>query len=56
MFIGSDTQLVAPVRIGKGVTIGAGATVTKDVEPGALIHNKFERRVVKEWKRPTKKK
>jgi bifunctional UDP-N-acetylglucosamine pyrophosphorylase/glucosamine-1-phosphate N-acetyltransferase len=56
VFIGSDTQLVAPVRIGKGVTIGAGATVTKDVEPGALIHNKFERRVVKEWKRPTKKK
>ena len=56
VFIGSDTQLVAPVRIGKGVTIGAGATVTKDVEPGALVHNKFERRIVKDWKRPTKKK
>ena len=56
VFIGSDTQLVAPVRIGRGVTIGAGATVTKDVEPGALIHNKFERRVVKDWKRPAKKK
>jgi len=56
VFIGSDTQLVAPVRIGRGVTIGAGATVTKDVEAGALIHNKFERRVVKGWKRPTKKK
>ena len=56
VFIGSDTQLVAPVRIGKGVTIGAGATVTRDVEPGALVHNKFERRIVKGWKRPTKKK
>lgn len=55
VFIGSDTQLVAPVRIGKGVTIGAGATVTKDVEAGALVHNKFERRIVKNWKRPTKK-
>lgn len=54
VFIGSDTQLVAPVRIGRGVTIGAGATVTKDVEPDALIHNKFERRVVKGWKRPKK--
>ena len=55
VFIGSDTQLVAPIRIGRGVTIGAGATVTSDVEAGALIHNKFERRVVKGWKRPTKK-
>lgn len=54
VFIGSDTQLVAPVRIGRGVTIGAGATVTKDVEPEALIHNKFDRRVVKNWKRPKK--
>jgi bifunctional UDP-N-acetylglucosamine pyrophosphorylase / glucosamine-1-phosphate N-acetyltransferase len=35
-FIGSDTQLVAPVRVGKGAYVGAGTTVTKDVPPGAL--------------------
>ncbi|HEY5088369.1 MAG TPA: DapH/DapD/GlmU-related protein, partial [Polyangia bacterium] len=34
--IGSDTQLVAPVRVGKGAVIGAGTTVTGDVAPGAL--------------------
>ena len=36
-FIGSDTQLVAPVRVGKGAVVGAGTTVTKDVPPGALL-------------------
>ncbi|TAJ92628.1 MAG: UDP-N-acetylglucosamine diphosphorylase/glucosamine-1-phosphate N-acetyltransferase [Gammaproteobacteria bacterium] len=52
--IGSDTQLVAPVRVGRGVTIGAGATITRDVEPEVLIHNRMERRIVKGWKRPVK--
>ena len=36
VFIGSDTQLVAPVRVGKGALIAAGTTVTKDVPAGAL--------------------
>ncbi len=36
-FIGSDTQLVAPVRVGKGAYVAAGTTVTEDVPPGALI-------------------
>ncbi|HVV51471.1 MAG TPA: bifunctional UDP-N-acetylglucosamine diphosphorylase/glucosamine-1-phosphate N-acetyltransferase GlmU [Polyangia bacterium] len=36
-FIGSDTQLVAPVRVGKGAVVGAGTTVTADVPPGALV-------------------
>ena len=35
-FIGSDTQLVAPVRVGKRAVIGAGTTVTRDVPAGAL--------------------
>ena len=35
-FIGSDSQLVAPVRIGRGAYVGAGSTITKDVAPDAL--------------------
>ncbi|OGT87402.1 MAG: UDP-N-acetylglucosamine diphosphorylase/glucosamine-1-phosphate N-acetyltransferase [Gammaproteobacteria bacterium RIFCSPLOWO2_12_FULL_52_10] len=53
--IGSDTQLIAPVKIGNGVTIGAGTTVTRDIEPNRLVHNKVEHREVKGWKRPKKK-
>ena len=53
--IGSDTQLIAPVSIGKGATIGAGTTVTKDVKAGTLITNKVEHKVNKGWKRPRKK-
>ncbi|PSM30769.1 UDP-N-acetylglucosamine diphosphorylase/glucosamine-1-phosphate N-acetyltransferase, partial [Haliangium sp. UPWRP_2] len=36
VFVGSDTQLVAPVRVGKGAIVAAGTTVTRDVPPGAL--------------------
>ncbi len=36
VFVGSDTQLVAPVRVGKGAVLGAGSTITEDVPPGAL--------------------
>jgi len=52
--IGSDTQLIAPVKIGNGVTIGAGTTVTRDIESNRLVHNKIEHREVKGWKRPKK--
>jgi bifunctional UDP-N-acetylglucosamine pyrophosphorylase / glucosamine-1-phosphate N-acetyltransferase len=41
-FIGSDTQLVAPVRIGAGAVVGAGTTVTKDVPAGALALTRGE--------------
>lgn len=37
-FIGSDTMLVAPVRVGKGARTGAGSVVTHDVPPGALVY------------------
>lgn len=37
-FIGSDTMLVAPVRVGKGAKIGAGAVVTRDIPPGAVAY------------------
>jgi len=55
--IGSDTQLIAPVKIGNGATIGAGSTVAKDVPPQQLtITHKLEQRSVKNWQRPIKTK
>lgn len=44
VFIGSDTQLIAPIKIGNGATIGAGTTVVRDVEPNELIHNRITHR------------
>ncbi len=55
VFVGSDTQLVAPVRIGRGATIGAGTTVTRDVEKDALALSRVEQTTVKNWKRPKKR-
>ena len=56
VFIGSDTQLVAPVTIGKGATIGAGSTITKDVPPGGLaLCRAKEQRHYPSWRRPVKK-
>jgi bifunctional UDP-N-acetylglucosamine pyrophosphorylase / glucosamine-1-phosphate N-acetyltransferase len=54
--IGSDVQLVAPVTIGKGATIGAGTTVWKDAPPAALTLNRKEQTTLTNWKRPTKTK
>jgi bifunctional UDP-N-acetylglucosamine pyrophosphorylase / glucosamine-1-phosphate N-acetyltransferase len=48
-FIGSDTQLVAPVRVGKGAYVGAGSTITKDVPPGALALSRAPQRIIKDW-------
>ncbi len=55
VFIGSDTQLVAPVTVGAGSTIAAGTTITKDVENGVLAIGRAEQQTVSKWKRPTKK-
>ena len=52
--IGSDTQLVAPVTVGRGATIGAGTTVWKDVPPGALALNDKTQVARNGWKRPKK--
>src|SRR5437016_3718144 len=52
--IGSDTQLVAPVTIGRGATIGAGTTVWKDVPPDALAMNEKTQVARSGWKRPKK--
>lgn len=52
--IGSDTQLVAPVRVGKGATLGAGTTLTTDAPPGALTVSRGQQVTIAGWKRPTK--
>jgi bifunctional UDP-N-acetylglucosamine pyrophosphorylase/glucosamine-1-phosphate N-acetyltransferase len=56
VFIGSDTQLVAPVTVGKGATIGAGSTITEDAPAGKLTLGRGRQVTIAGWKRPTKKK
>jgi bifunctional UDP-N-acetylglucosamine pyrophosphorylase/glucosamine-1-phosphate N-acetyltransferase len=48
-FIGSDTQLVAPVRVGKGAYVGSGATIREDVPPGALAVSAGKQRNIEGW-------
>lgn len=48
-FIGSDTQLVAPVEVGAGAVVGAGTTVTKDVPAGALAVSRAPQREIDGW-------
>jgi bifunctional UDP-N-acetylglucosamine pyrophosphorylase / glucosamine-1-phosphate N-acetyltransferase len=58
-FIGSDTQLVAPVRIGKGAYVGSGSTIREDVPDGALAVSAGKQRNIEGWvaaKAPTRKK
>jgi len=54
-FIGSDTQLVAPVTIGAGATIGAGSTITKDTAADKLTLSRSKQITIDGWKRPEKK-
>ncbi|MBI5492809.1 MAG: bifunctional UDP-N-acetylglucosamine diphosphorylase/glucosamine-1-phosphate N-acetyltransferase GlmU [Deltaproteobacteria bacterium] len=55
-FIGSDTQLIAPVKVGRNAYVGSGTTVTKDVPPGSLVITRAPEKVVKGWaKRKLKK-
>jgi len=49
VFIGSDSQLIAPVKIGKGAYIGAGSTIIKDVPSNALALSRVEQRHIKGW-------
>ncbi|HEY2094497.1 MAG TPA: bifunctional UDP-N-acetylglucosamine diphosphorylase/glucosamine-1-phosphate N-acetyltransferase GlmU [Thermoanaerobaculia bacterium] len=48
-FIGSDTQLVAPVTVGKGAYVGAGSTITKDVPPDALALSRTPQKIIEGW-------
>jgi bifunctional UDP-N-acetylglucosamine pyrophosphorylase/glucosamine-1-phosphate N-acetyltransferase len=55
VFVGSDTQLIAPVTIGKGATIAAGSTITKDVQADTLtLCRAREQQSIRGWKRPQK--
>lgn len=53
-FIGSDTQLVAPVRVGRDATIGAGSTITEDAPPGKLTLSRCRQVTIEHWQRPQK--
>ena len=55
VFIGSDTQLVAPVTVGRGATLGAGTTLTQDAPPDKLTISRARQATVPGWKRPVKK-
>ncbi|MCC6609045.1 MAG: bifunctional UDP-N-acetylglucosamine diphosphorylase/glucosamine-1-phosphate N-acetyltransferase GlmU [Burkholderiales bacterium] len=56
VFIGSDTQLVAPVRVGRGATLGAGTTLVNDAPEGQLTMSRAKQMSVPGWKRPVKRK
>ena len=56
VFVGSGVELVAPITVHAGATIGAGATVTKDVASGVLSVNRGRQTTIENWTRPTKKK
>ncbi|MDJ0653930.1 MAG: bifunctional UDP-N-acetylglucosamine diphosphorylase/glucosamine-1-phosphate N-acetyltransferase GlmU [Xanthomonadales bacterium] len=55
VFVGSDTQLVAPVTVEKGATIGAGSTITKTAPRDALTLSRAKQITITGWKKPTKK-
>jgi bifunctional UDP-N-acetylglucosamine pyrophosphorylase/glucosamine-1-phosphate N-acetyltransferase len=55
-FIGSDTQLVAPVTVGAGAVVGAGTTLTKNAPAGALTLSRVKQSSIPGWKRPVKQK
>lgn len=55
VFIGSGTELVAPIKVGDGATVGAGSTLTKDVPSEQLSIGRSRQQNIPGWKRPTKK-
>ncbi|OZN25592.1 UDP-N-acetylglucosamine diphosphorylase/glucosamine-1-phosphate N-acetyltransferase [Actinobacillus seminis] len=55
VFVGSDSQLVAPVRLANGSTIGAGSTITDNVNENELAISRVRQQHIQGWKRPTKK-
>ncbi len=56
VFVGSDTQLIAPVTVGKGATLGAGTTLSKDAPAGELTLSRAKQLTISGWVRPVKQK
>lgn len=56
VFVGSDTQLVAPVKVGKGAYIGAGSTITKDVPADALAISRSPQKNIEGWAKKRRQK
>ena len=56
VFVGSDTQLVAPVKVTEGSTIGAGSTITRDTPSGKLTLSRAKQVSIDGWVRPVKNK
>ena len=54
VFVGSDVQLIAPIKVHDGATIAAGTTVTKDVAENELAISRSEQKSIPKWKRPSK--
>ncbi len=54
VFVGSDCQLVAPVRIADGATIGAGSTITRNIDKPGLVVSRARQQTIPGWKRPIK--
>lgn len=55
VFVGSDTQLIAPVTVGNNVTIAAGTTVTRDVPDNGLLLSRVPQVHKPDWQKPVKK-
>lgn len=56
VFVGSDTQLIAPVKVAKGSTIGAGSTITRDTPEDQLTLSRSKQVSIASWQRPRKNK
>jgi bifunctional UDP-N-acetylglucosamine pyrophosphorylase / glucosamine-1-phosphate N-acetyltransferase len=56
VFVGSDVQLIAPLMIDKGATIGAGSTITKNVKKNSLVLSRTKQQEIENWQRPQKEK
>ena len=55
VFIGSGVELIAPIEVEKGATVGAGSTISRSAEAGKLTVERGSRKTLDGWKRPTKK-
>ncbi len=54
VFLGSNSALIAPIKIGENATIAAGSTINRDVPPGSLGITRAVQRIIKKWQRPVK--